>query len=169
MKIWDISSTLISGETKEKEERTRSSKTSRSHKSKSLSCYGGLASFSAVKSLMKSCMSQNCFTFIKNKKIKSSSTWLIPASLCEGPFFYFYVESVFLFLLIFSSNNLVSTLVHVIFLSNCENFVFILSWDKQVASWSFCWKLKSSFVLAKLLCWINIALWFINHCQVLCF
>ena len=26
-------------------------------------------------------------------KIKSSSTWLIPASLCEGPFFYFYVES----------------------------------------------------------------------------
>ena len=26
-------------------------------------------------------------------KIKSSSTWLIPASLCEGPFFYFYVKS----------------------------------------------------------------------------
>ena len=26
-------------------------------------------------------------------KIKSSSTWLISASLCEGPFFYFYVES----------------------------------------------------------------------------
>ena len=26
-------------------------------------------------------------------KIKSSSTWLIPASLCEWPFFYFYVES----------------------------------------------------------------------------
>ena len=26
-------------------------------------------------------------------KIKSSSTWLLPASLCEGPFFYFYVES----------------------------------------------------------------------------
>ena len=24
---------------------------------------------------------------------KSSSTWVIPASLCEGPFFYFYVES----------------------------------------------------------------------------
>ena len=26
-------------------------------------------------------------------KKKSSSTWVIPASLCEGPFFYFYVES----------------------------------------------------------------------------
>ena len=26
-------------------------------------------------------------------KIKSSSTWVIPASLCAGPFFYFYVES----------------------------------------------------------------------------
>jgi hypothetical protein len=26
-------------------------------------------------------------------QIKSSSTWVIPASLCEGPFFYFYVES----------------------------------------------------------------------------
>jgi hypothetical protein len=25
--------------------------------------------------------------------MKSSSTCLIPASLCEGPFFYFYVES----------------------------------------------------------------------------
>jgi hypothetical protein len=26
-------------------------------------------------------------------QMKSSSTCLIPASLCEGPFFYFYVES----------------------------------------------------------------------------
>ena len=26
-------------------------------------------------------------------KIKSSSTWVISTSLCEGPFFYFYVES----------------------------------------------------------------------------
>ena len=26
-------------------------------------------------------------------KIKSSSTWVIPASLYEGPFFYFFVES----------------------------------------------------------------------------
>ena len=30
------------------------------------------------------------FCFIN---IKSSSTWLIPASLCERPFFYIYVES----------------------------------------------------------------------------
>ena len=28
-------------------------------------------------------------------KIKSPSTWSISASLCEGPFFYFYVESSF--------------------------------------------------------------------------
>ena len=56
--------TLDSGETKEKEERTRFSKTSSSHKSKSLSCYGGLDSFSVVKSLTKACMSQNCFTSV---------------------------------------------------------------------------------------------------------
>ena len=43
----------------------RSSKTSRYHKSKNLACYGGLASFFAVKSLTKACMSQNCFTSIK--------------------------------------------------------------------------------------------------------
>ena len=27
------------------------------------------------------------------KNLKSSSTWFIPPSLCEGPFFYFHVES----------------------------------------------------------------------------
>jgi hypothetical protein len=31
--------------------------------------------------------------FISILQMKSSSTCLIPASLCEGPFFYFYVES----------------------------------------------------------------------------
>ena len=96
---------------------------------------------------------------------KRSSTWLIPASLCEGPFFYFYVESVFLFLLYPSSNHLVSTsvqfLLHIIFISNRENFVLTLSWDNLQVE-AFCWKLKSSFVLAKLLCWTNIALWDIN-------
>ena len=58
--------------------------------------------------------------------------------LYEGPFFYFYVESVFLFLLNFSSNHLVSTLVHVllhvIFVSNCENIVLTLSSEKQVTT-----------------------------------
>ena len=35
-----------------------------------------------------------CFTILLISKIfKSSSTWVIAASLCEGPFFYFYVES----------------------------------------------------------------------------
>ena len=53
--------TLDSGETKEKEECTRSSKTSCSHKSKSLACYVGLDSFFVVKSLTKACISQNCF------------------------------------------------------------------------------------------------------------
>ena len=33
------------------------------------------------------------FLSLLHLQIKSSSTWLIPASLCEGPFFYFYVES----------------------------------------------------------------------------
>ena len=32
-------------------------------------------------------------SFISLLQMKSSSTWLIPASLCEGPFFYFYAES----------------------------------------------------------------------------
>jgi hypothetical protein len=31
--------------------------------------------------------------FISVLQMKSSSTCLITASLCEGPFFYFYVES----------------------------------------------------------------------------
>ena len=41
------------------------------------------------------CTAQKYFfnTSIELFKIKSSSTWLIPASLCEGPFFYFYVEA----------------------------------------------------------------------------
>ena len=101
------------------------------------------------------------------KKLKSSSTWLISASLCEWPLFYFYVESVFLSKLYISSKHIVSTLVkvllHVIFMSNHENFVLTLSWDKYVASWSFCWKLKSSFVLVKHLWRKNVALWDINH------
>ena len=141
MKTWEISQTLVRGETNEKEEWPHSSKTSHSQKSKSLAWNGRLASFSTVKSLTKSCISQNCFTSVKKIIIKSSSTWLIPASLCEVHFFYFYVESVFLFLLNSSRNHLVSTLVHVllhvIFVSNCENFVLTLSWEKQVASWSY--------------------------------
>src|SRR4051812_30934593 len=41
--------------------------------------------------LTKATTSQITFTSVL--KIKSSSTCLISASLCEGPFFYFYVES----------------------------------------------------------------------------
>ena len=69
-----------------------------------------------------------------------------------------------------SSNHIVSTLVqvllHVIFMSNYENFVLTLSWDKYVVIWIFCWKLKYSFVLVKHLCWKNIALWDINHVEI---
>ena len=41
------------------------------------------------------CTSQNTFSIplLQSSKIKSSSTWLISAFICEGPFFYFYVES----------------------------------------------------------------------------
>ena len=39
-------------------------------------------------------LSQNyIFQYLCFIQIKSSSTWVIPASLCEGTFFYFYVES----------------------------------------------------------------------------
>ena len=41
---------------------------------------------------------QNCNFYTSDRfKIKSSSTWVVTASLCEGPIFYFYVESVNLF------------------------------------------------------------------------
>ena len=39
------------------------------------------------------------------KNLKALAHDLIPASLCEGPFFYFYVESVFLFLLSSTSKH----------------------------------------------------------------
>src|SRR3954454_23328832 len=42
-------------------------------------------------SLTKATTSQITFTSVL--KMKSSSTCLISASLCEGPFFYFYVDS----------------------------------------------------------------------------
>ena len=39
------------------------------------------------------------------KNLKALAHDLIPASLCEGPFFYFYVESVFLFFLYSTSKH----------------------------------------------------------------
>ena len=38
-------------------------------------------------------LSKLYFQYLCFIKIKSSSTWVIPASLCEWPFFYFYIES----------------------------------------------------------------------------
>ena len=61
--------TLDSGETKEKEERTRSSKKPAALTSlKNLACHEGLDCFSVVKSLTKACMPQNCFTSVKKIK-----------------------------------------------------------------------------------------------------
>ena len=101
------------------------------------------------------------------QKLKSSSTWLISASLCEGPFFYFYVESVFLSNLYLSSKHILSILVQVYYiLSLCltvKTFVLTLSSDKYVTSWSFCWKLKSSVVLVEHLFQKYIALWAIKY------
>ena len=42
------------------------------------------------------------------KNLKALAHDLIPASLCEGPFFYFYVESVFLLLSISEANTSVN-------------------------------------------------------------
>ena len=96
-----------------KQRRTRSDIipliTSRYQKSKSLVYHGGLASFFAMESLTKACTTQNCF-YLCFSKSKSSTTWLIPAFLCEGPFFYFDVESVFLFILSPPSKHTVLTL-----------------------------------------------------------
>ena len=44
--------------------------------------------FSAIDSLTKACISQNCF-YLCFQNLKSSSTWLIPVSLYEGTFFYY--------------------------------------------------------------------------------
>ena len=48
-------------------------------------------------------------------KMKSSSTWVIHASLCEGPILYFYVESVNLFLYFFNNH-----------LSCCDPTIYML-------------------------------------------
>ena len=85
------------------------------------------------------------------KTLKSSSTWFIPASLCEGQFFYFYVESVFLLL----SDSEANTCVNFV----CNNFYMLVyctyyialcwqyPWDIYVESWKPVLKLKSSYVL----------------------
>ena len=64
-------------------------------------------------------------------KMKSSSTWVIPASLCEGPIFYFYVESVNLFPSVSSKH-----------LSCCDQTIYMLfttdlSWIVNVCIWVF--------------------------------
>ena len=84
------------------------------------------------------------------KKLKSSSTWLIPASLCEGPFFYFNVESVFLFLLSSPSKHTVLTLGavdHII--SLWLNMILCIDFIHEIRPWKLklLIKLASSFVL----------------------
>ena len=100
------------------------------------------------------------------QKLKSSNTRLISASLYEGPFFYFYVESVFLSNLYLSSKHIVSILVQVYYILSLRLIMKTLCWHYpviNVTSWIFCWKLKSSSVLVEHLFQKYIALWAIKH------
>ena len=101
------------------------------------------------------------------QKLKSSSTRLISASLCEGSFFYFYVESVFLSNLYLSSKRIVSIEVQVYYMLSLCLTVKTLYWHylkmNKLQVEASCWKLKSSFVLVEHLCRKFIALWTIKH------
>jgi hypothetical protein len=109
-------------------------------------------------------------------QIKSSSTCLIPASLCEGPFFYFYVES--------SSSNFkallesIAVILSVMCLSqntvNCGitlmllSLIFLLlvfSWTSEVPQHlCFAPQIKASGIPL-----FHILLWTLQSCNFLCF
>jgi hypothetical protein len=82
-------------------------------------------------------------TFISILQMKSSSTCLIPASLCEGPFFYFIVESTY---------------------SLSQASIWVVVFQSSI-----CWFIQfcflSSFVLYDAFIWKNISLKDIYDCK----
>ena len=102
--------------------------------------------------------------------MKSSSTWFIPASLCEGPFFYFYVESVYLLPSTLEAN----TCVNCALILTCLPIALVIllyddnyPWDIHVTSWKQLLKLKSSFVLLQCLYFESIALWVNSYARLI--
>ena len=97
------------------------------------------------------------------KTWKRSSTWFIPASLCEGPFFYFYVESVFLLLSVSEANTCVKFVCNNFYmLVYCTYYISLCwkyPWDIYLESWKQVLKLKSSYVLIDAFYLESIALW----------
>ena len=76
------------------------------------------------------------------KTLKSSSTWFIPASLYEGPFFYFYVELVFLLLSVSEANTCVNFVCNNFYMLVYCTYYISLCWQY---TWNIiCWKLKDS-------------------------
>jgi hypothetical protein len=82
--------------------------------------------------------------FISVLQIKSSSTCLIPASLCEGPIFYFYVESTYFPL--------------------SQAIIWVVVFQPSI-----CWFIQScflsSFVCYDAFIWKNISFKAINDCK----
>ena len=62
------------------------------------------------------------------QKLKSSSTWLIAAFLCERSFFYFHVKSAFLSNLYLSTKCIVSIVVNVYYILSLCLIVKTLYW-----------------------------------------
>ena len=95
---------------------------------------------------------------------------LIPASLCEGPFFYFYVESVFLLLSVSEANTCVNFVCNNFYmLVYCTYYIalcWLYPWDIYVESWKPVLKLKSSYVLIDAFYLESIALWVNSYAKL---
>ena len=117
-------------------------------------------------------LSQNLFlcSLYVFKTLKSSSTWFIPTSLCEGPIFYFYVESVFLLLSILEANTCVNFVCNNFYmLVYCTYYIALCwqyPWDIYVESWKPVLKLKSSYVLIDAFYLESIALWVNSYAKL---
>ena len=104
------------------------------------------------------------------KTLKSSSTWFIPASLYKGPFFYFYVELVFLPLYVSEANTCVKFVCNNFYmLVYCTYYISLCwqyAWDIYVESWKPVLKLKSSYVLIDAFYLESIALWVNSYAKL---
>jgi hypothetical protein len=114
--------------------------------------------------------------FISVSQMKSSSICLIPASLCEGPFFYFYDESSFSYFkallesiaVILSvmclSQNMVNCGITLMLTSLIFLFL-VFSWTSEVPQHlCFAPQIKASGIPL-----FHILLWTLQSCNFLCF
>ena len=104
------------------------------------------------------------------KTLNWSSTWFIPASLCERTFFYFYVESVFLLLSVSEANTCVNFVCTNFYMPvYCTYYIALCwqyPWDIYVESWKPVLKLKSSYMLIDAFYLESIALWVNSYAKL---